>query len=69
MLGAHFFEITPATVKSRFQGGGERAVKALFLAARACQPSVVFIDEIDALMSERGNGDRDAAGIKAEFLL
>jgi len=34
-------------------GEGEKLVRAMFLLARAKQPSIIFIDEIDALLGRR----------------
>ena len=34
-------------------------VKALFSVARHIQPTIIFIDEIDALLSERRSGEHE----------
>ena len=68
-MGATFLDVSPADITSKFTGNAEKAVKAVFLAARACQPTVLFVDEIDALIAQRGGrGDENDAKIKNQIL-
>lgn len=51
--GAQFFVVNGPDVMSEFYGGSEASLSAVFRAAQACSPSVIFLDEVDALMPSR----------------
>jgi fidgetin-like protein 1 len=45
-------------------------VKALFEVARSYQPAVIFIDEIDSLLSQRSDDDKEnTRRLKTEFFI
>jgi transitional endoplasmic reticulum ATPase len=51
-----FFAITPADINQMFVGVSEQRVRDLFARARSNAPSIIFIDEIDALLPLRQGG-------------
>lgn len=51
--GSTFFSISASSLTSKWVGEGEKMVRALFAVAKVHQPSVVFIDEIDSLLTAR----------------
>jgi len=68
--GATFFAISASSLTSKWIGEGEKMVRALFAVARCMQPSVVFIDEIDSLLTQRVDGEHDSTRrMKTEFLV
>ena len=68
---ATFFCMSASSLTSRYVGRGEKMVRALFQVAREMQPSIIFIDEIDSVLSARGGSAEHEASrrLKTEFLI
>lgn len=66
-----FFSISASSLTSKFLGESEKLVRALFMLAKKLSPSIIFVDEIDSLLSSRNeNGEHESSRrIKNEFLI
>jgi len=56
-LGYEFLRVTPANITSKYVGEAASKVSELFETARAHQPCLVFIDELDAIGTDRSHTD------------
>lgn len=67
--GACFINLHISTLTEKWYGDSNKLVAAVFSLARKLQPSIVFIDEIDAVLGTRRSGEHEASGmVKAEFM-
>lgn len=67
-----FFSISASSLTSKFLGESEKLVRALFALAKELSPSIIFVDEIDAILSSRredGNEHEASRRLKTEFLI
>jgi SpoVK/Ycf46/Vps4 family AAA+-type ATPase len=55
------FNCSASTLVSKYRGESENFVRCLFEAARLCSLSVIFIDEVDAIVSSRGSDEHEAS--------
>ena len=66
---ATFINLHISTLTEKWYGDSNKIVNAVFSLARKLQPSIVFIDEIDAVLGTRRSGEHEASGmVKAEFM-
>jgi spastin len=65
----HFFNISASSLTSKWVGEGEKTVRALFEVAKVLQPAIIFIDEVDSLLSTRKETDDAVWRLKTEFLI
>ncbi|KAJ7599922.1 P-loop containing nucleoside triphosphate hydrolase protein [Mycena floridula] len=67
--GATFINISASVLTNKWFGESNKLIAGLFGLARKCQPSIIFIDEIDSFLRERSSGDHEMTGMmKAEFM-
>ncbi|CAE6430046.1 unnamed protein product [Rhizoctonia solani] len=66
---ATFINIAVSVLTNKWYGESNKLVAGLFSLARKMQPAIIFIDEIDSFLGERGRGDHEVTGMmKAEFM-
>jgi SpoVK/Ycf46/Vps4 family AAA+-type ATPase len=69
--GSSLFCVTAATATSKWMGEAEKLVRALFSVAHQLAPSLIYIDEVDSLLSARkSEGEHEASRrLKTEFMV
>jgi ribosome biogenesis ATPase len=58
-LGVPFFKLSATEVVAGTSGESERLIRSLFEEAKANAPSLLFIDEVDAITPKRENAQRE----------
>ena len=58
---AHFYSLSGSDFVELYVGVGASRVRSLFKKARETAPSIIFIDEIDAVGRQRASGDSNGA--------
>lgn len=69
-IGFNFYQIKPSDIQSKYVNASQENIKILFDEARENAPSIIFIDELDAVVPNRDNSSVNHMNTSAvnEFL-
>ena len=56
-IGFNFYQIKPSDIQSKWVNASQENIKKLFDEARENAPSIIFVDELDALVPNRDNSN------------
>ncbi|KAJ1372003.1 protein hexamerization [Parelaphostrongylus tenuis] len=56
-----FFNVSAASLTSKWVGESEKTIRSLFQIAKNAQPAIIFIDEIDSMLCDRSEKDTDGS--------
>ncbi|KAJ5071590.1 putative aaa atpase [Anaeramoeba ignava] len=66
---ANFLNVSMSSISSKWFGEGEKYAKSVFTLARKLSPCIIFIDEVDAVLSKREKNEHEATRrIKNTFM-
>ena len=60
--GATFMTIDSSTIENKWLGESEKNARAVFTLARKLSPCVIYLDEVDSILSSREHGDDSTHG-------
>jgi len=65
-----FFNISASSLTSKWVGEAEKLVRTLFNIGRQLSPTIIFMDEIDSILTERKSSENESSRrLKTEFML
>ncbi|QDZ23925.1 spastin [Chloropicon primus] len=65
-----FLTVSASTLTSKWVGEAEKLVRMLFQVANERAPAIIFIDEIDSILSARSSNENESSRrLKTEFLI
>jgi len=66
--GVNFVRVAGPEVLDRYVGESEQAIRDLFERARQTAPAIVFLDEVDAIATSRGEGHEVTERVVSQLL-
>jgi ATP-dependent 26S proteasome regulatory subunit len=66
----NLFVCSASNLVSKWMGDSEKILKALFEIAQGMAPSIIFVDEVDSILSQRKSDEHEASRrLKTEFMI